>query len=785
MDMAPARQPFPAVIFGLAFLRSIGVFRPRMLHRFLLVLTLTGAIRACSAAALELRMQGAVPILQSAEVVGHRLVLETSRDLSAWQERARVRDRLFPYGDWLVAGGLQRFYRISLSPLQPVDDWSNQVAPATGDLFTPGTGSGLAATRFAKFSILLSDPDRVYFQDSAKWLYHYPFARARLPGYGSMTVLEYNAQSLYANTNQQMVLGSVLRAPDPQVREVGIEITGAEAFPFARTVDWVEAVKRRLVLGDGWRAFYMPSVEQQAAAEAGRALFEARGIMLDSLARWANQSACYAPGWALGKLVFVPGSEIARAVGEGRLGFGDILVTDRVPAELPVVAGYLALEPATPNSHVALLARSLSLPFAYANGVGLQAEIASLEGKEILLTVDDASGSCRLTLTDTTGRLTPERRQEILESKRSGPLDITPKAHAGVFHLVVDQLTPADIRYVGGKAANFGFLRRSLSASSPAPVIAFTFDLWEAYLDQPLASGQTLRQQIDARLRAYRFPPNVNALRADLAAVRELITQGADFNPTQRASISAALQQAGLTGRNIRFRSSTNVEDTDSYSGAGLYDSYSGCLEDDLDGDSRGPSHCDPSEPNERGVFRAMRKVYASFYNENAFLERLRYGLDESTAGMGLLVHFSSPDADELANGVATLAIEKSGGVRRASVRIVAQLGAESVTNPDPAKRPETVTATFTGSDAGSAVLAQVELSSLTSEGAPVMPWESDYRVLLGQMNTATLAYEQYFPTKTSLELDFEFKRLKPAAVGLKQIRPVPHPALVPPPTIP
>ena len=56
-----------------------------------------------------------------------------------------------------------------------------------------------------------------------------------------------------------------------------------------------------------------------------------------------------------------------------------------------------------------------------------------------------------------------------------------------------------------------------------------------------------------------------------------------------------------------------NVEDSEHFTGAGLYDSYSGCLMDDLDGDSTGPSQCDPAEPQERGVFRAIHKVYASF----------------------------------------------------------------------------------------------------------------------------------------------------------------------------
>lgn len=743
------------------------------------------AWRVVAATELSLAIPGGTPSLLSGDEPGFRLILQRSADLTDWQEVARVRHRLWAYPDLSASASAGGFYRLAAAGLHPSDDWSNQLWPASGELFTPGTGGGLAATRFAKCSLLLAQPDRVYFQDSVRWPFHYHFAVARLPGYAGMSVLQYSRQALYANTDQRMAVGTVLRAPDPQVREVGIEIVGSEAFPLDRVADWFEAIRRRLVLGDDWRCFYMPTAEQSATAVAGATYLAGRGIALASLSRWASQSADYSTGWALGKLVFVAGTNVSAALGDGRLQFGDILVTDRVPAELPVLAGYLALEPATPNSHVALLARSLALPFAYANGAGLQAEIASLQGREVLLVVENTNGLGRIRLTDTTGLLTPARRQEILDSKKAGILEITPTAPAGTFWLPVDPLTPADLRHVGGKAANFGFLRRSLPDDTPTPVIAFTFDLWDAYLSQVLPGGQTLRQQIQARLAGYTYPPEVKLLRADLAAIRELITGTADFGAAQRAQILAALQRAGFAGRKLRFRSSTNVEDTDTFNGAGLYDSYSGCLEDDLDGDTTGPSRCDPDEPRERGVFRAMRRVYASFYNENAFLERLRFGVNETKVGMAILVHYSSPDPEELANGVALLSLDKTDGTRRASARIVTQLGAESVTNPDPSQQPETVAASFAGTNTLGAQLDLLTPSSLTTNGAPVMPWEGDYRVLLDQLNAASLAYEAYYPAKTAFELDFEFKRLVPGRVGLKQIRVVPHPVPVPPPTIP
>lgn len=750
------------------------------------VLALTGGSRAQRLEPLALRLIPTVdaPMLETTRWPGHQLQLEASDDLLGWSEIARVNEVLFPYADGAATVPRARFYRVAARPTALADDWSNQIEVESPQLFKPGTGSGLAGMASVKWSLLLSQPDRVYFQDSVVYPFHIQYARARLPGYAGMGAVEFGAQALYPTPAQRMALGSVLRAPDPQVRELAIEITGAAAFPAAQTVDWIDAVRRRLHLPAGWRVVYMPASEQLAETEAHRPLFAARGIEVASLSRWATANACYSDGWALGRLVYVPSDQIGAALADGRLRLDDILVTDRVPSELPVLAGYVALQPATPNSHVALLARSTLLPFAYANGDGLQAEIASFLGREVLLIVEESPDGCRLSLQDTTGLLTPERRQEILDSQRR-PLAITPMAARGALTLPADPLTPTDIQYVGGKAAHFGILRRSLPNDSPHPAIAITFDLWNEYLAQPLAGGGSLNDFIRVRLARHTYPPDINALRADLADIRDEVEKAADFTTAQRTVIIEALQNAGLQGARIRFRSSTNVEDGETFNGAGLYDSFSGCLEDDLDGDTTGPSRCDPTEPNERGVFRALRKVYASFYNENAVLERLRYSLDEAKAGMAVLVHFSSPDDQEMANGVATLVMETADGVRRATARLVSQLGAASVTNPDPAVRPEVVRATFDGPDPSSAEFVIEEVSTLTQNGAPVMGWLDDYRTLLAQLHTAAVAYEAYYPPTARYELDFEYKKLLPGRIGLKQIRAVPHPVPVPPPTIP
>jgi hypothetical protein len=478
---------------------------------------------------------------------------------------------------------------------------------------------------------------------------------------------------------------------------------------------------------------------------------------------------CYAEGWALGRLVSAPPGEIDAAYADGRLRPTDILLVEGVPAEIPYVAGIITLEPATPNSHVAILARSYRIPFVYVADAPAALRLRNLVGQEVILSAEQYF-QADVKITPVAADLDAVLRAEILALKQPGPVALTPKAAFGALSANADTLSPADVRFFGGKAANYGVLRRTAPANVNVAV-AFSFDLWDAFLDQVLpSSGQTLRQEIRARAAGYTYPPSISAVRSTLAGIRNLIRSEARFNAAQQADILQVL--AGFpAGRKLRFRSSTNVEDSEQFTGAGLYDSYSGCLADDLDADTRGPSQCDPAEPAERGVFRAIQRVYASFYNDNAWLERLRFGLNEDELGMGILAHESFPDAEELANGVATLHHERSGQSGYFRADMVSQAGAVSVTNPQGGAKAELVR----GADYGfGAYFETVEWSNLVPLGGHVLQWEADYRALLGLLKQAAIAYGQLVPAKPVLLLDLEYKKMQPGKLILKQMREVP-----------
>ena len=716
--------------------------------------------------------------LADLDLEGQVLTLQRSSDLESWAELGRFRSRLEPYALGFLPDSQDAFFRLITRRLLSSDDWANQLLLPRDSLIARADGSGgLGAAPFVKFTIELQESERVFFQDSSKYPFHFTFIRERLAGYENLDFNTFEALALRAE-GQALVLGSVILAPDPSIAELAIQFSGQEPFDVGDVVQWFHTVAGRLsVRGDSWRFFYMPTFEQRDVTFANETVFREQGVVVDTPARWTSEPVCYAEGWALGRLVFVPAAEIDAAYGDGRLQSRDVLVTETVPAEIPIVAGVISLQPTTPNSHVAILARSFNVPFVFASGTGLQAQIDEWNGDEVLLTVSNTEEGCTLGIQNVNGLLSDEEREQILATKAPPTIEIHAKREAGQLWFSTDELGREHVGLVGGKAANFGVLRRSIPENSPES-LAFSFDLWDAFMNQSEVTELTLQEWIQEQLSSHRgFPIDIASLRGTLASIRDRIKNRAHFDPATQALIIEALR-GFEPGAKIRFRSSTNVEDSEQFVGAGLYDSFSGCLRDDLDADLTGPSHCDSSKSKERGVFRAIRKVYASFYNENAYLERLRHGIDEDRVAMGVLVHHSFPDERELANGVATLEIRKHPGAEDSiSATLVTQWGADSVTNPDTEFLPEVVLVS------GGAMVVESR-SSLVPLDETVLNWNDEYRALMELLLRAAQEYESTFQTKSRLLLDFEYKKM--AAIGLvvKQIRAIPQPPQVPPPTI-
>ncbi|HPB31411.1 MAG TPA: PEP/pyruvate-binding domain-containing protein, partial [Candidatus Sumerlaeota bacterium] len=592
---------------------------------------------------------------------------------------------------------------------------------------------------------------------------------------------------------QQAVLGAVLIPPpgtwasSPAFPEYAIQLVRLDPYTREEVRILFNQVRAAIQAHPDYQAYYFPTYEQSAVAEINRAWFESQGVRIGSVARWLNGNVQYSPGWALGVMRYFPGDQVNDAFRQGFLSVGDILLTDGVPADMPMVAGIISLSPSTPNSHIALLAQSYGVPFVYLALDEDRSAVRSLVGRRVVFRSYMAqflSSSSAIQVFDVQDALSPDLEKEILNLKEPPVLKIAAMAHYGAYSASTDILNPDDIKYFGGKAANFGLLRTSIPNNSPVAA-AFSFDLWNAFLSQTLSTGNTLRTEIENRLSGYSgmWPPvDPLALSQTLAGIRNLFlsTSTTTFSPELQAAVLNTLADPRYgfdPNRNIRFRSSTNVEDSEQFIGAGLYDSFSGCLADDLDGDEQGPCLCDSAAPKERGVFRAIRKVYASFYNENAFLERLRYRVPEDDVGMALLVHHSFPDEIELANGVATL-IARQGSESR-DITLVSQAGAISVTNPRDNSIPEEVNVYYS-SFGPSMYFSLIRASNRVVLGDTVLEWELEYKNLASLLVLAGKQFQKV-TGRADYMLDFEYKKTAPGNhLEVKQIREVPRPGQTP-----
>ena len=663
---------------------------------------------------------------------------------------------------------------------KPSPYWKNQITFPDDPFRIAGASS--SEPGWIKFTILLEpyDPNIVYFQDSHKYTFHYHFAIELLEPFVGMSREQFDRATLYRQ-GRKAVLGAVIMPPvggyppPPSYPEYGIQFVGQDAYSKEEIAALFKIVKAGTLADPSVQAFYFPAYEQTATARANHDWFEAQNIPISSAARWAEGNVCYSNGWAIGELKYVEGAGIQDAYLSGQLKPGDIILTDGVPAEIPFLAGVISLSPSTPNSHVAILATTFGVPFVHL-AVSTDADRAlDLVGHTIALCAFEHEGACDIRLIDAEGVLDDATIAEILLLKKPAGLNISPVAHYGAYSACTDGLLPSDIKYFGGKAANFGILRTSVPGNSPVAV-AFSFDLWNDFLDQRLTTGRTLREEIATHLSSFTYPPSDMAELSDvLADIRDLFRDDdvTSFTQSQRNAIIGILQDPRYgfdPNKNIRFRSSTNVEDTEQFTGAGLYDSYSGCLADELDGDTRGPCICDPENSGERGVFRAIRRVFASFYNDNAFLERLRHGINEADVGMALLVHHSFPDEIELANGVAT--VQRSHPTTW-DIRLVTQDGATSVANPEPGCIPEEVAVKVYSFGAFPTLVRQ---SNLVPLGAKVMQWQKDYVDLSNLLVKVGERFSEVTGKSTFL-LEMEYKKDAPdGRLVVKQVRQIPQP---------
>jgi hypothetical protein len=319
------------------------------------------------------------------------------------------------------------------------------------------------------------------------------------------------------------------------------------------------------------------------------------------------------PGRAVGRVRIIEQADSVNA-----LLPGDIAVLRQVPLSLPPVAGVLTERPSTVLSHVNLLAKGWGIPNAYVRDAA--AQLRQHEGQWVELKVS-ASGYLlrRLTPDEAVAEGAAQAAAQAALKARAASGKKPAAALAAKPDLREQRLLPlADLRaknhaQCGAKAANLGALQAVRIAGTRVPDgFCIPFSHYERFmrangLDQRLASLQ----------REPGFQSDPQARLQALARLRaEMLQWPVD---AQDAAQWQARWQSQLKGQGVFVRSSSNSEDLPGFSGAGLYTTV-------------------PNVKTDAALAQAVKTVWASVFNPEAWEARSAAGFDAEAVSMAVFV---------------------------------------------------------------------------------------------------------------------------------------------------
>jgi hypothetical protein len=470
------------------------------------------------------------------------------------------------------------------------------------------------------------DENRLYFQNSRRYPIHWNFASTHLSGNGLPLVppLSQFNQTEYYTPDRRFVLGALNYYEGPRVW--AYEIAPYDTADAAMIELAFRAIKARLWVGDSL-AFHPTSDSVSAVARSLPA--DIPVVTTEELFAGID----YQPlnlAVAMGQLRFFSKDDLETRY----LGFRDIAVLQVIPNDLSVCSGTITAQFQTPLSHINVLAQNRGSPNMGLRGAFENTDLRALEGRWVQLQV--AADSYTIV------EVTREEADAWWEAHRP-PVVVVPKADLSVTTLTdIEELLKVDelgleealakaIPAFGGKASHFGAFPHITTYPIPYPK-AFVVPIF--YYDQFMKENG-FDSRINQLLSDPQFLEDPATREAELQALRDAI-ESAPLNADFEAALAAKLE-ADFPGVRMKFRSSTNCEDLNGFTGAGLYQSAVG----------------DPDDPT-RPYGRAVKKVWASVWRFRAFEERAYRGISHREVGMAVLIHRSFPA--EASNGVAITA---------------------------------------------------------------------------------------------------------------------------------
>ena len=443
---------------------------------------------------------------------------------------------------------------------------------------------------------------RLYFLNTPRFQLHEHFLRARhWIGPASDAANRY-----YYEPDRRFLLGTL--SWQPQLKGYTYEFWEGDLL----TAELLRTAQTSLQAG-----FFAP-LQFKANATAHEAVAAKAGLPVVTQAELIGQQS-YLPlntGSAVGRLRIVADINSVQD-----LQRSDILVLRQVPISLPPVAGVITERPSTVLSHVNLLAKGWGIPNAYVDGASQH--LAALDGQWVHLQANAHDYALRAATA--AERATAQRRAASTapRSVAAAPVDLHRTQT-----MALQSLSMASRKQCGAKAANLGEISHAGIAGVQVPD-GFCI---------PFGAYVTSMRHFDLAERVQRmrqrpaFASDAHVRRQALAQLRADMAQA----PVDAALVRDWQQRWGdqLKHGGVFVRSSSSSEDLAHFSGAGLYTTV---------------PNVRWTAGNEQALVDAVRQVWASVFNFEAWEARQAAGIDHNSVVMAVLVQ-QAVDSD--ASGV-------------------------------------------------------------------------------------------------------------------------------------
>ncbi len=431
------------------------------------------------------------------------------------------------------------------------------------------------------------DRNRIYYVNTKRYKFHKDFVNGT---YLSLERGNEFFQNNYLNPNRRFILGTI--AYQTPVRLWTFESWEGDLI----TSDMIKLASDVINASFFVPVAYKPNSVRQD--EQSRKVAGLQRVLQSDIAKEQEYQALnLAKG--IGRVHVIP--KLDEHV---EIGFNEILVLDEVPIHLPPVAGVITSRPSTPLSHINLLAKGWGIPNAYIkNAHALLKQYdgwwVTFETKRDGYVIQRADVN---QLREYQQRLA--QRQDVMRPRS----DLTETRLLSL----AQQRARSSIAF-GSKSANLGEV---MNARLPGIVVPNGFTIPFHYYNQFLTANK-LDDAIYSMLNDQKFVHDPVYRRQQLTSLRERIQQGR-FDQKLAAQIVQRVRRQ-FPGKGLFVRSSSNTEDLPKFSGAGLYTTV-------------------PNVKDERQLIEAVKTVWASLWNFEAYEARERSVIDHTKTFMAVLL---------------------------------------------------------------------------------------------------------------------------------------------------